>query len=91
MVWIEKKNQRCYNSSDKRNSKMQKQDMLITSLTQVELADKLGVSQPLISKWMSGKCMPRVKTIRKIAQATGCTEEELLMYLYAKNKELARL
>jgi len=70
---------------------MQRKDMMITNLTQMELAEKLGVSQPLVSRWMSGKCMPRVKTIQKIALVTGCTEEELLMYLYDKNKELARL
>lgn len=68
---------------------MKKNDMMITNLTQVQLAEKLGVSQAMISKWMSGKCLPRPKTISRIAEATGTPEKELLLHLYAKHKELA--
>ena len=68
---------------------MQKKDLLITNLTQTELAEKLGVSQPLVSKWFSGKVIPRPETFRKISLATGTPVKELIDYIYEKNnKEL---
>jgi transcriptional regulator with XRE-family HTH domain len=68
---------------------MQKKDLLITNLTQTELAEKLGVSQPLVSKWFSGKVIPRPETFRKISLATGTPIKELIDYIYEKNnKEL---
>ena len=50
---------------------MVKKDLLITNLTQTELAEKLGVSQPLVSKWFSGKVIPRPETLKRISLATG--------------------
>lgn len=67
---------------------MKKKDLLITSITQVELAEKLGVSQPLVSKWFSGKVIPRPATLRKISSITGTPMNELLNYIYEKNKKL---
>ena len=68
---------------------MVKKDLLITNLTQTELAEKLGVSQPLVSKWFSGKVIPRPETFRKISLATGTPVKELIDYIYEKNnKEL---
>ncbi len=63
-------------------------DLLITELTQMEIAEKLGVAQPLISRWMSGRCMPRPSTITKLAEALGVDEKELLVYIYDKNKKM---
>ena len=67
---------------------MKKKDLLITELTQTELAEKLGVSQPLVSKWFSGRVIPRPETFKKIAKATGTPLYELIEYIYAKNKDL---
>lgn len=67
---------------------MQKKDLLITELTQTQLADKLGVSQPLVSKWFSGKVIPRPETFKKISLATGTPVKELIEYIYEKNKNL---
>ena len=67
---------------------MQKKDLLITNLTQTELAEKLGVSQPLVSKWFSGKVIPRPETLKKISLATGTPIKELINYIYDQNKEL---
>ena len=66
-----------------------RKDLLITELTQMEIAEKLGVAQPLISRWMSGRCMPRLSTISKLAIALGVDEQELLIYIYEKNKKMA--
>jgi transcriptional regulator with XRE-family HTH domain len=55
----------------------------------MEIAEKLGVAQPLISRWMSGRCMPRPSTISKLAIALGVEETELLLYIYDKNKKMA--
>ena len=67
---------------------MRRKDLLITELTQCELADKLGVSQPLVSKWFSGKVIPRPETFKRLSLATNTPVKELIDYIYAKNKEL---
>lgn len=67
---------------------MKKNDLLITELTQTQLAEKLGVSQPLVSKWFSGKVIPRPETFKKISLATGTPIKELIEYIYEKNKNL---
>lgn len=67
---------------------MKKKDLIITSLTQVELAKKLGVTQPMVCKWFSGRVIPRPETLNKISKATGTPVWELLQYIYEKNKKL---
>ena len=67
---------------------MKRKDLLITELTQCELADKLGVSQPLVSKWFSGRVIPRPETFNRLSLATNTPVKELIDYIYAKNKEL---
>ena len=67
---------------------MKKKDLLITELTQCELAEKLGVSQPLVSKWFSGKVIPRPETLKRISLATGTPIKELIEYIYDQNKNL---
>ena len=67
---------------------MKRKDLLITELTQCELADKLGVSQPLVSKWFSGRVIPRPETFKRLSLATNTPVKELIDYIYAKNKEL---
>lgn len=67
---------------------MKKKDLMITNLTQTELAKKIGVTQPLVSKWFSGKVIPRPETFKKISEATNTPVKELIEYIYAKNKEL---
>lgn len=46
-------------------------------LTQQQLAEKLGVSQPTIHAWESGS-MPRMKRLRAVAEAYGLTLGDLL-------------
>jgi transcriptional regulator with XRE-family HTH domain len=56
-------------------------------MTQKELAEKLDVSQPLVSKWMSGQCIPRPETLQKISEATGVDLQELTLNVYKKYEE----
>lgn len=51
---------------------------LIAGLTQRELADKLGVSMVSVSKWESGKGLPRAKRIKEVAAALETTPANLL-------------
>ena len=39
------------------------------NITQEELAEKLNVTQALISKWATGKCAPRTQMLPSIASA----------------------
>lgn len=67
---------------------MKRKDLLITELTQMEIAEKMGVAQPLISRWFSGRCMPRPSTIHKLAKVLNIDENELVLYIYEKNKNM---
>lgn len=46
-------------------------------MTQVQLAELIGVGQPAISMMLSRKCRPQRKTVETIAGALGVTPEEL--------------
>lgn len=40
-------------------------------LTQARLAKKIGTSQSMVARWESGSQVPSVRTLMKIAEATG--------------------
>ena len=48
-----------------------------SNLTQQELSDMTGISQPQISSYITGKNMPSFYKIDKIAKALGCSVDEL--------------
>lgn len=70
---------------------MKRKDILITHHNQVELAYLLGVSQPMVSKWMSGKVIPRPETMVRICKVLDIPVDEFIDFIYAKNKRLAEL
>ena len=70
---------------------MKKRDLLLCSKTQQEIADELGVSQPMVSKWFSGSVIPRISTIYKICEVIDIEYSELVDYIYARNKKLVEL
>ncbi len=41
----------------------------MTTKTQREIADKLGVTQPCVARWLSGRHTPNVTTIERLADA----------------------
>lgn len=49
-----------------------------SNLTQKDLANILGVSDKAVSKWETGEAMPRVKTLKNIADCFSVTYEDLL-------------
>lgn len=67
---------------------MIRKDMLVTGLTQIQLGEKLGVRQSLISKWFSGRVIPRPDTIKRICDACSVTEEEFISFIYEKHKKV---
>lgn len=48
-----------------------RQAMREAGLTQRKLADKLGITNPVINVWVTGKRNPKPDTLRRIANATG--------------------
>lgn len=46
-------------------------------LTQIQLAKMLECTQNEVSRWEAGKWMPSILTAVKIADALGCTVDEL--------------
>lgn len=47
-------------------------------LTQLELAQRIGVTQSTVSEWESGAKFPRVTNLQAMAQALDCTADDLL-------------
>ena len=47
-------------------------------LTQVELAEQIGVSSKTISKWETGKGLPDISLLQPLAQALGISVIELM-------------
>lgn len=48
------------------------------NIIQSELAEKLNVKQVTISSWESGRTEPSMGDIARLADALGCTQEELI-------------
>ena len=47
-------------------------------LTQVALANKIGVKQSQVSEWLSGKSKPGYDNLRSICKALGISGDRLL-------------
>jgi transcriptional regulator with XRE-family HTH domain len=48
------------------------------SITQKELAEKVGVSQQNISRWETGEVIPKIDKLKRIAEVLGCTINDLI-------------
>ena len=47
-------------------------------LSQVELAEKVGCTQKDICRWETEEREPRARTLKKLAQARGCSMDDLV-------------
>jgi transcriptional regulator with XRE-family HTH domain len=47
-------------------------------MTQGQLAEKVGVQQRDISRWENGQREPGVLIVKKMAQALGCSMDDLV-------------
>ncbi len=47
------------------------------SMTQAELAEKLGIRQSAIAMWENGTRFPRADKLPQLARLLGCTIDEL--------------
>lgn len=57
----------------------------IKKCTQQEIADYMSVSRPTVQSWVSGKKVPRMDKIDRLASFFGCTRMDLLYLPPAKN------
>ena len=55
-----------------------KKSRLVAGLTQIELAEKLGVSVVSIHNWEIGRNLPKVKRLKHVAEILNTTVEDLL-------------
>lgn len=51
-------------------------------LTQTELAERIGIDQPSLSRWERGGKIP-AERVRKVSEVTGIPREELRPDLFA--------
>lgn len=55
-------------------------------LTQGQLADRLGMGQPAVSRLCAGKRRPRLDTILRIHEATGISLDEWVAWEAASSR-----
>lgn len=51
---------------------------LENKLTQKQLADKVGYSASMVTRWEKGECEPTASAIVKLSKALNCTTDYLL-------------
>lgn len=54
-----------------------KKDRLDAGLTQIEVAEKLGVAQAQYARWENGGRNPKDETVKKLAEIFGVTFDKL--------------
>lgn len=54
-----------------------KEFRMSANLTQLELADKLGVQRTTITMWETGEVMPRADKLPEIAKILNCSISDL--------------
>jgi transcriptional regulator with XRE-family HTH domain len=59
---------------------------MIRGLSQLELARRIGASQPQVSDWMQGKKIPQASNLTKLAEAMNMPEEDLVRLLAIRRK-----
>lgn len=63
---------------------MFRQLLRTSGYTQIELARKLGVTQALVSKWVTGRGTPKTVTVPKIAEVFGVSVDEVIACFTSK-------
>ena len=58
-------------------------------MTQVELAERIGVSSKTVSKWETGKGLPDISLLQPLAQALGISVIELMNGQHIINKNVS--
>jgi len=53
-----------------------KESMRVRGLNQTQLAEMIGVTQPTISGWMSGKVVPSKEMAERLEKVLGVPEQE---------------
>ncbi len=59
------------------------------NLTQIELAEKIGVSSKAVSKWETGKGLPDISLIEPLSSALGVSVMELMSGDTVINKNIS--
>ena len=55
-----------------------KTQRIALNLTQIELAQALGVTQGAVAQWEKGITSPNIRLLPKLATILNCTTDELL-------------
>ena len=61
----------------------------VRSMTQAELAERIGVSSKTVSKWETAKGLPDISLIQPLAQALGISVIELMNGEHIVNKNIS--
>ncbi len=50
---------------------------IAAGLTQIQLAEKVGVNQSAVAQWECGRAAPKAELLPKLAEILGCTIDAL--------------
>ena len=56
---------------------------------QAALAQRMGVHQPVVHRWLSGQAIPRPETLQRLAQELGKDPDVLLVEIYQRRRARA--
>ncbi len=66
------------NSLDEIISKNLKQEIEQSGKTKTEIARAIGVSNPTVSQYLSGRIQPSLATLSKLCSFLNCSADEIL-------------
>ena len=66
------------NSLDEIISKNLKQEIEQSGKTKTEIAKAIGVSNPTVSQYLSGRIQPSLATLSKLCSFLNCSADEIL-------------
>lgn len=55
-------------------------------ITQGALAERFGVSQPTIGRWLDGSSTPDAKHVADLADYLGCTEDDVIRAMHQQRR-----
>lgn len=61
--------------------------IMIRGLTQRQIAERMGAHQPNVSAWLSGKTIPDVPNLERLAKAMDMDPDLLIALIYRRRKK----
>ena len=78
MLFLSRENKGGFKNGSDHDRKVYREKRKEQSLTQEQLAERLGVSNKTVSKWETGKCMPDYAVVKNLCGELKVSVSELM-------------